>query len=518
MKNKLPPLIDPSLSLTGETAERSLLLLDQMASWEQSEKPRQRKLKASDLKSREESAKMLCANLIQFWKRDPEGTFGILKSKTWYANKRVELGPHITQRSLIGFLEFLLEEDLVEKVSDGRKHPDAQQGIPTQIKAGKRLMNFLIQGETKPLDFISTYPLIILKTDKRYGGELIDFEKTDFTTAMDSRISRINNVLLNHWADIEIPYSDLIKLKDKGIRLEEMLYRRRRLHRVFNNSTFDQGGRFYGGWWQSIPSRLRPFITINGNETVELDYSSMHPRMLYADIGMECPGDPYDIGLDPEHRDLVKKAFNALINARGRIQQFDDPEDGPVFDEEEVGMSWTKFLNHIKSYHPKLKDLFGTGIGLEFQRFDSDIAEATMLHFARQNIPVLPVHDSFIVYSKLEDELHNVMEEKYEEKINASTLIKVDQTVPDQKAIRREHDIALGLHPPFQPKKPVGLIANELKSLMESKHDYREYEDRLSLFRTSGGSSSGSIRQELKNERDPKKFAKLELERLKKET
>ena len=87
-----------------------------MALWEQSEKPRQRRLKPSDLKSREESAKMLCANLLQFWKRDSKGTFGILRSKTWYAEKRVELGPHITQKSLIGFLEFLLEEELVEKV------------------------------------------------------------------------------------------------------------------------------------------------------------------------------------------------------------------------------------------------------------------------------------------------------------------------------------------------------------------------------------------------------------------
>ena len=233
---------------------------------------------------------------------------------------------------------------------------------------------------------------------------------------------------------------------------------------------------------------------------------------------MECPDEPYDVGLDPEHRDLVKKAFNALINAKGRIQQFYDPEDAPVFDEEEVGMSWTKFLNHIKSYHPKLNDLFGTGIGLEFQRFDSDIAEATMLHFARQNIPVLPVHDSFIVYSELEDELHKVMEETYEEKIKASTLIKVDQTVPDQKAIRREHDINLGLYPPFQPKKPAGLIANERKFLMDSKHDYREYQDRLTLFRAIEGSSTVSMRQELKDEQDPRKFAKLELERLKRET
>ena len=53
MSNKLPSLIDPSLSLRGETARKCLIFLDQMASWEQSEKPRKRKLKESDLKSRE---------------------------------------------------------------------------------------------------------------------------------------------------------------------------------------------------------------------------------------------------------------------------------------------------------------------------------------------------------------------------------------------------------------------------------------------------------------------------------
>ena len=92
MQNKVPPLIDPRLSLKGETARKCLIFLDQMASWEKSNKLRQRSLKDSDLKSREASAKILCANLIQFCKRDPKGTFGILRSKTWYANNRVEVG------------------------------------------------------------------------------------------------------------------------------------------------------------------------------------------------------------------------------------------------------------------------------------------------------------------------------------------------------------------------------------------------------------------------------------------
>ena len=47
-------------------------------------------------------------------------------------------------------------------------------------------------------------------------------------------------------------------------------------------------------------------------------------------------------------------------------------------------------------------------------------------------------------------------------------------------------------------------VANERKLLMDSKHDYREYEDRLTLFRAIEGSSSGSMRQELKDEQDPR--------------
>ena len=126
---------------------------------------------------------------------------------------------------------------------------------------------------------------------------------------MVSRITRINNVLLNHWSDIEIPYSDLIELKGKGIYLEETLYRRRKLNRVFNNGTFDHGGRFYGGWWQRVDGKIRKDIRINNLATVEIDYSAIHVIMLYALIRIDYwerySKDPYDINVrfvnDPEH-------------------------------------------------------------------------------------------------------------------------------------------------------------------------------------------------------------------------
>ena len=79
---------------------------------------------------------------------------------------------------MVGFLEFLIERNLVEKVSDGRKHPDAKQGIPTQIRAKQGLIDFLLQGEVSPFDVENTYPQIDLKSDKRSGKEIITYQES----------------------------------------------------------------------------------------------------------------------------------------------------------------------------------------------------------------------------------------------------------------------------------------------------------------------------------------------------
>src|SRR5262249_2250286 len=89
-----------------------------------------------------------------------------------------------------------------------------------------------------------------------------------------------------------------------------------RLHRVFNQSSFLLGGRFYGGWWQNIPKSYRAHITIDGARTVEMDYPRLHPTLLYAECRQPMYGDPYIIR-DTDRR-LVKVAFNTLVNADTR--------------------------------------------------------------------------------------------------------------------------------------------------------------------------------------------------------
>ena len=57
---------------------------------------------------------------------------------------------------------------------------------------------------------------------------------------------------------------------------------------------------------------------------------------------------------------------------------------------------------------------FFRGMGNRLQFKDSQLAEQTILHFAKKDIPVLPVHDSFIIIRGLYSELVNAMHEEFE--------------------------------------------------------------------------------------------------------
>ena len=59
--------------------------------------------------------------------------------------------------------------------------------------------------------------------------------------------------------------------------------------------------------------------------------------------------------------------------------------------------------------HRISSDIFGSGIGLRLQREDCDLAEKVMMHFVDRGIPILPIHDSFIIAHRHRKELVAVM-------------------------------------------------------------------------------------------------------------
>lgn len=81
--------------------------------------------------------------------------------------------------------------------------------------------------------------------------------------------------------------------------------------RIFNNGSFDEGGRFYCQL-QNLPKKQRVHLRFDTEPTIEMDFSGMHPHLLYHLQGDDFNGDPYAI--EGFKREAVKVAFNTLIN------------------------------------------------------------------------------------------------------------------------------------------------------------------------------------------------------------
>jgi hypothetical protein len=107
-------------------------------------------------------------------------------------------------------------------------------------------------------------------------GYQIPFSPTPNTRLMERNLKRINDALrscavsldvdnfLLWWVRRLMSREDYRQAHDLEVSPRILDFHRTQLHRTFARKRFDQGGRFHGGWWQSIPSRYRRYILING--------------------------------------------------------------------------------------------------------------------------------------------------------------------------------------------------------------------------------------------------------------
>ena len=134
--------------------------------------------------------------------------------------------------------------------------------------------------------------------------------------------------------------------------------------------------------------------------------------------------DAYDIGIGEEHRDIIKQAFNAMVQAKSKLTT--PPKN---IDWQSTGKIWKELRQLILDKHEPIKDSFFCGMGNKLQFKDSLLAEQIMLHFARRDIPVLSVHDSFIIrrsrYSELTKAMHEVFEQMFGVPINIDDSAKM---------------------------------------------------------------------------------------------
>jgi hypothetical protein len=206
-------------------------------------------------------------------------------------------------------------------------------------------------------------------------------------------------------------HPDVVRLKVINDFLKDYSWSQKGPIRLIYSGEPLRGGRLYTRF-QNIPKALRAELKINGLSTVELDYKSNHLMMLIALSGMELSADPYMTIADlaNQSREVVKKYINTCISAISAKQAFNACKQHKInrelFNKLEIA-TITAFPD-IKLY---------VGIGVYLQSLEGQIALNIMVEGANNNIPVLPVHDSFITTTDNEQWLRDQMMTQWKEQV-----------------------------------------------------------------------------------------------------
>lgn len=158
------------------------------------------------------------------------------------------------------------------------------------------------------------------------------------------------------------------------------------------------GGRFYHNL-QQLSKEDRKLIRLDGEETIELDFSNNHLKMFLA-MTEEDALEEVDLSADlyegfGMNRKDTKIAINAWLNCRKPEKFFTDRRYNSKF-------RWTpeqyqEFEDKLFKKYSELRFVKGESIGL-FLQYLEGIIGLNVCHalITQVNIPVINIHDSFI--------------------------------------------------------------------------------------------------------------------------
>ena len=361
--------------------------------------------------------------------------------------------------------------NLIVVTKDGYYDRTKMQGGLTRYRAREELLEMLNAVPEHPAIHLKPNldaETILLRQKIDNKNVLVPYDEDAFTDKARNNLRTINHCFIRHWVDLRILDKDVLALQERlfdDTEKQPIDLTKRTLVRIFSNNSFEEGGRFFRGWWQNVPSEYRPYITIDSKATSEHDYSQLNPNMIYSVYNKELGSeDAYSRVAGPEHRNVVKQAFNAMFQATTTL---DKKPDGIELDA--IGMTWKELKEEILNAHKPIKDYFFKGLGNRLQFEDSIIAENLMLQFAKMDAPALPIHDSFIMHHGFSTygELEEAMRRAFHDRFHRDIGISKDLVIKHKSNIPIDKD---------------GLATPSFEDILNAENDYSQWRDRDDMW------------------------------------
>jgi hypothetical protein len=288
-------------------------------------------------------------------------------------------------------IERLRQQNFIEMKPgfNDKKNPSASR--MSRIKATEKLLEYC--HRSSGMVVYNPKELVILKDSDK---NLIPYKDTNNIRQIRAVLRRVNAV--NNAAEI-LYDNEKIKTLIRAIFIERFGWYGRLHTKGFRHP-------------QGIESDEREWITINGDPIVELDYSAMLPNLLYAAEEIQFPvdRDPYRaVDLRPELRPFLKHILISMANSKNMVAAessgnnwfHENTEEWLTLKRLKIVTKARPFIEKFMEVHAPIAHHFcrGKETGMVTMNKDSKIALRVVSHFVKQGIPIIPVHDSFIVQS-----------------------------------------------------------------------------------------------------------------------
>jgi hypothetical protein len=380
---------------------------------------RGRRRKEQDLRSWSRQVEAIVCEAIYHHLESPKSWIAISLSKT-VLGCQGRYGSPVLSKTLPEAIK-LLASPLVRLLEfelgfwAGHKSPYSKQ---SRFRAGKELIRVIKEAGIDLSEFVrrDEGEVIVLRKGKERSldkAKAMPYEDTALTNRYRQEIASINTWLAE--ADLDL----CLETTAQHVDIDQ-----RYLKRIFNNGSFSEGGRLYGGFWMNLSKKQRSEgLIINGNSVAVLDFGQMGARILYGMVGHEPTfADAYSLPqLSGKHRATVKKVFNAMLNADKGLTRF--PADTKPKDEW-VGI--TTITQSILSFHQPIAHLFYSGVGLKVLFRESEITISILTRLKGMGIVALPIHDALIVEQDHQEVVKQVMLSTFKELTGISGQVSVD--------------------------------------------------------------------------------------------
>lgn len=373
--------------------------------------------------------KTVLLDIYVAWLQDPELKIAFHRNVDFYnaGSRYNEL--HIS-RTTIPVVDRLIAVGLVEQQIGFLDRRPGGQGRMSRIWPTPLLIKLFQEVAWTP-EVVTSHPdreCIVLRDENKLN---LEYKDTDATSEMRRMLQEYNELIGQTFIDIPtLEENWVVSEDDEAPAPNERVFvsqQEKFVSRIFNRGSFDLGGRFYGGWWQRISQENRGRMFMDDWPVSEIDYSGLHIVLLYAEQGYsywdEFGFDPYVIPTpdfvtsDHDCRDICKKVLLVGINSqddRATFNAFRQQAADGSYKKRLTNEQLSTILDSLRDLHPIISGSIANDAGIRLMNTDSHITGHILGHFTSQkNIPILPIHDSYLVPYGMEDELIRAMNDAF---------------------------------------------------------------------------------------------------------